>query len=179
MTSVQRVLFPTDFSACAEAAFEHALDQAYIRGAELHVLHVVEGPDEPAPGWFETLRITPDDIAEQIPLPLEEDPEEPLTFEDELSLDRLGVRLVKAEVQAEAVAPAVLRYVQTHEIDLIVMGTHGRRGLSRLVLGSVAEAVLREAPCPVIGIRHAPRMSAPHPEDTAAVNGVAEDFSRG
>ena len=145
MLRIRRILFPTDFSECAEGAFTHAAYLAQRTGAELHVLHVAE-PDVTAPAdWTDALRITPEDIAADLDVPVpaspkkEQKPGEP-------------VPIIDAEVRAPKAAPAILRYVEEHEIDLVVMGTHGRRGVRRMLVGSVAEEVVRLAPCPVFTV---------------------------
>jgi len=148
MLHIRRILFPTDFSACAEAAFTHAAYLAQRTDAELHVLHVAE-PDVTAPDdWISALRITPEDIAADLAVPVPASP----------SKDRAPgdpVPLIDAEVRAPKAAPAILRYVEEHDIDLVVMGTHGRRGVRRMLVGSVAEEVVRLAPCPVFTVgRH-------------------------
>ncbi len=138
---IARVLFPTDFSECAEHAFSHAAFIAVQHGAELHVLHVAEATDADPLVGLGGLRITPEDVAEQLGLPAP--PPAPVAPDD-------PIPLIEAEVRAPSVAPAILDYVRTHDIDLIVMGTHGRQGFERVRLGSVAEAVVRQAPCPVL-----------------------------
>src|SRR5690606_8769829 len=62
-------------------------------------------------------------------------------------------RVVREVVRGMAVAPALLRYAEEHDVDLVVMGTHGRRGIERAVIGSVAEEVVRHAACPVLTVR--------------------------
>jgi len=64
-----------------------------------------------------------------------------------------GVNVKTAVVERDVVAEAIVDYAEQNDIDLIVMTTHGRSGLSRLVFGSVAESVVRHAPCPVLLIR--------------------------
>ena len=62
----------------------------------------------------------------------------------------------------------IIRLAKEQQVDYIVMGTHGRRGVSRLLLGSIAEAVLRRAPCPVITLKHAVTTAQPEVEKSAA-----------
>lgn len=145
MLRIRRILFPTDFSDCAEGAFTHAAYLAQRTGAELHVLHVAEPQDDAPSGWAEGLRITPEDIAADLDVPVpassgkEQKPGEP-------------VPVIDAEVRAPKAAPAILRYVEEHDVDLVVMGTHGRRGVRRMLIGSVAGEVVRLAPCPVFTV---------------------------
>ena len=147
---VRRVLFPTDFSPCAEGAYRHAAYLADRFGAELHVLHVVEDESVPARVWPEApgtgqLLITLADVCDDLGLPLPA----PAEGYDPYAL----VEVVETEVVGRTVPEAVLDYVHDEEIDLVVMGTHGRRGWRRGVLGSAAEAVTRRAPCPVLTVR--------------------------
>ena len=71
--------------------------------------------------------------------------------------DRRALQVKTVLVTFEAIGPAIVEYARNEKIDLIVMGTHGRRGLSRLVMGSVADKVVRTAPCPVLTVRHPER----------------------
>ena len=146
-----RILFPTDFSACAERAFSHAAYLAAAHDAALHVLHVVEGPAKTPLGRLDTLRITPEDIAADLHLPT------PPASEG--TADR-PVPTVEVERRAPRAADAILDYAREADVDLIVMGTHGRRGMDRLTAGSVAEAVVRQSPVS----RHRPAASS---SDTA------------
>ncbi|MEO1477163.1 MAG: universal stress protein, partial [Bacteroidota bacterium] len=141
MLQIRRILFPTDFSDCAESAYRHASYLANRFGAELHVLHVVEeGRDDPG-DWVADLSITPLDIAIDLDLPVESPAEE-----------MPPARFVSVTETAPHAGPAILRYADARGIDLIVMGTHGRRGMRRFVMGSVAEEVMQTAPCPVFTI---------------------------
>lgn len=136
MLTIRKILFPTDFSECAEHAFNQAADLADRYDAELHVLNIV--------------------------VPRTEDPDNPLNYLDAAeieAMDRLPedaahqhdiVRMVHAQEVNFSEAAGIIEYAGAQDIDLIVMGTHGRRGLGRLLLGSVAEEVVRLAPCPVL-----------------------------
>jgi nucleotide-binding universal stress UspA family protein len=146
----QRILFPTDFSACAEGAYRHAAYLADRFGAELHVVHAVDDPAAPPRDWPEApgtgeVRISLAEVCEDLGLPL------PPPAEDYDPYDL--VEVIEAEVIGTDPAGAILRYARDEEVDLIVMGTHGRQGWARGVLGSVAETVSRYAPCPVLTVR--------------------------
>jgi nucleotide-binding universal stress UspA family protein len=147
MLTIHRILFPTDFSDCAEGAFMHAAYLAQRTGAELHVLHVVEEKMDDPGDWIQDLRITPEDLADDLHLPL---PVAPDTAASQKPDD--AVPIIDAEKRAEKAAPAILTYAESHDVDLIVMGTHGRRGMRRLLMGSVAEEVVRLASCPVFTV---------------------------
>lgn len=145
--SIERILMPTDFSECAEAALDRALALAKEHGAELHVLHVVE---------LHALEMV--GIGHGFPAL-----EEVHSRLEALARTELGERLkAKGETSVlvieEAIrrgvapAPTVSEYAREYGIDLIVIGTHGRRGLRRWLLGSVTEELVRTAPCPVLTI---------------------------
>lgn len=143
MLSIERILWPTDFSQGASRAFPHAAALTDWHDAQLSVLNVREGGES-----------TRDDMTAQFPISKGElanlvdvsgAPAQPFNL-DELDL-------TQEQVDAEAPAEAIVSYAEEHDIDLIVLGTHGRRGLRRLLIGSVAEEVLRRASCPVLTVR--------------------------
>lgn len=170
---IERILMPTDFSGCAQAAFDHALVLARQYDAELHVLNVVElhaaepiglGPAFPD---LEEIHERLDGIASgEMGKLLARHADRTLMIQDAV---RRGI----------AAAPSIVEYAEEQGVDLIVLGTHGRRGLRRLLLGSVAEEVVRTARCPVLTIRGDHRAqtegeSAPKPFDHIV---VPYDFS--
>lgn len=144
---IDRVLYPTDFSSCSAQALDHALFLAQQYDAELHMLNAVTlNADDPAnqdlhfPDGGELLeRLT--EISEQQMAKLLSD------------RHREVLRVIEAHVRGFAPAPLILEYADDHDIDVIVMGTHGRRGPARLFLGSVATEVVRHAECPVLTLR--------------------------
>ena len=147
MLQIRRVLFPTDFSDAADAAFVPALRFAELHGAELHVLHAVvlhaDDPHAPEHHFPE-----PERVASEMGRIAEEKLEKVTT-----GVATAEVEVVRAQRRSISAAPAILDYAAEHEVDLIVLGTHGRRGLRRLFLGSVAEEVIRGAECPVVAVR--------------------------
>ena len=141
---IQRILCPTDFSAISVHAFEHAAALAAWHQAALTVLHVQ--PDTVAP--VSELAYMAD--AMLLGSPLRE------AVEAELSsvvapARRVGLR-ADGELREGRPAIEIVRAAQERHADLIVMGTHGRSGFQRWVLGSVAETVLRRAQCPVLTV---------------------------
>ena len=138
MLNVNHILFPTDFSECAEHAFAQASHLARHYDAVLHVLNIVvarpEDPDNPMTYLQEMEPSGPSDDA------------------DEECRDENGLCVVHAQEVAFTEARGILDYAERQEVDLIVMGTHGRRGLGRLLLGSVAEKVVRLASVPVLTV---------------------------
>lgn len=144
--SAKRILFPTDFSAAADAGLPEAAALARERDATLVVLHVQEPPAAYAEGGLYYGLSQPD---------------------EEALMDRLGEVVPKGsgiacEQRLAIGDPAneIVRIARSENVDLIVMGTHGRSGLSRLIMGSVAESVMRHAPCPVMTYRYSEKCAA-------------------
>ena len=139
MILLKQILVATDFSDASDAALEHGRALARTFGASLHLLHVTENlflrsvPTDPHLLKAATAR----HLAER------------LTADDRASL-----RAIAAVETADNPAEAIVEYAKTHAIDLVVMGTHGRGGMAWLLAGSVAEKVVRTAPCPVLTVRH-------------------------
>ena len=143
MLALNDLLVARDYSSVSDRALRHALDLAARTGATLHLLHVdvlheMEAGDEgrsPASG-LEAIR---DELKEE---PRAASPEK---------LDAVPIReTVERDVSA---APAILSYASEEDIDLLTLGTHGRRGPKRILLGSVAEEVVRRATAPVLTVR--------------------------
>lgn len=158
MPSVHTILHPTDFSARSENAFQLACALTRDYGARLVVLHVAATVPPLASG-----EALPPDTESQ-------------RREAKDHLDRLEVRGadVRAERRLEEGEPVteILRVAQEIDASLIVLGTHGRTGLSRLLMGSVAEQVVRKSACPVLTVADPFPGAMPtgaSPEGTAAV----------
>jgi nucleotide-binding universal stress UspA family protein len=143
----RRILVPTDFSATADAALDYARTLAGRFGASLHLLHVLDDPSTPGGLVAEMYTPEPPDLR-------------PRLIKEAQS--RIQTRIPKRpgsyETAGEVVfgsgARTITDYAESGGFDLIVMGTHGRTGLSHFVMGSVAEVVVRTAPCPVLTVRH-------------------------
>jgi nucleotide-binding universal stress UspA family protein len=145
--SISRILVPTDFSEPSDEALEYAKGLATCLGSSIHVLHVLE--DLAAHAWTTEVYVSAlpgvhEEMERQARERLDQalTPEEKTKYKAELAL-RMGSAFVE-----------VLRYAREHGIDLIVMGTHGRGAIAHMLLGSVAERVVRKAPCPVLTVRH-------------------------
>jgi nucleotide-binding universal stress UspA family protein len=153
MLPIHTILHPTDFSVPSDYAFRTACALARDYGARLVALHVVTIPTVV--------------YGEGMVLPDVSNYHE----EARAKLDRLeapaNVRLERRAVEGEPVTE-ILRGAEAARADMIVMGTHGRTGLSRLLMGSVAEKVVRQAACPVLTVRM-PLAEAVPAEDTPAV----------
>ena len=139
MIAVKNVLVAVDFGEASEAALTYARNFAWQFGARLHAIHVLEN---------RFLR------------PMLNDPKavETATWRellDRLTLgDREGLSAIAVVRTSDDPADEIVRYAREQNIDLIVLGTHGRRGVERLLLGSVAERAVRAAACPVLTVRH-------------------------
>jgi len=138
MFPIHTILHPTDFSDQADAALRMAVSLARDYGARLVLLHVMPPPT-----------VIGGEMGAYAPVP--EEPAElwerlnALQPEGALCVERF---LVKGEPSEE-----IVRMARGERADLVVMGTHGRTGLGRLLMGSVAEWVMRRAPCPVLTVK--------------------------
>jgi nucleotide-binding universal stress UspA family protein len=144
--AIRTILAPTDLSRHAEVAVRYACGLSERLGATLHLLHVLPDP----------IPIEPDPLLTP-PMPIEYDPRVDVESFEALrkSLDPAWGQPAGVEVAVRHGSPveSVVAYAEEKAIDLIVIATHGRTGLSHALLGSVAEQIVREAPCPVLTIR--------------------------
>lgn len=135
------ILLPTNGSPLAEAAIEHAVHVATLEGAVVHAVHVLEAPE----------RADHDVDTESLETAAEIDTRRLLQPITEAAEDA-GVEVVES-VRRGQTHEQLIEYVVAHDIDLVVMGTHGKSGLSRVLLGSTAEKVVRHSPAPVLTVR--------------------------
>lgn len=136
--AIRRILFPTDFSDASDAAGRTAVALARQYDAELTMVYVVPPVTDPSPS--EGIGALAAELAPRL--------------------------AVKTEVLSGIPARKIAEYARRQGIDLIVMGSHGRGGLSRVLLGSVAEGVVRRGPCPVLVVPAAPAESPSDAEPT-------------
>jgi nucleotide-binding universal stress UspA family protein len=136
MIHVKRILYPTDFSSYSNQAYFHAVALAENHQASLTILYVY------APG-FGTPELAGDGDADRRYWREQLEQIRPVD-------NRIPVHHVFLEGDP---ASEIVRYAADAAIDLIVMGTHGRTGLERLLMGSVAEKVMREAPCSILVVK--------------------------
>jgi nucleotide-binding universal stress UspA family protein len=146
--STRQILIATDFSDSAEAAFDVAVDYARVLHARLHLLHVFAASEVEVTGLLA-------DAAANA------GPDVPVTV--------AGAGGDPADV--------ILEYAARHPIDLIVVGSHGRTGMSRALLGSVAERVVRGARCPVLVVPSGRSAAAPVPSGVTAGREEREPFT--
>jgi nucleotide-binding universal stress UspA family protein len=139
MIVLKNILVATDFEPASDAALTYGRALAKTFGARLHLLHVAEN-DFLRPSVTDpyVLKIA---VARRL--------SERLTAEDRA--ERNGRATLEV---SDKPAETITRYAQREQIDLIVIGTHGRTGVTHMLMGSVAERVVRTAPCPVLTVRH-------------------------
>jgi universal stress protein A len=155
---IARILVPIDFSATSECAVTYAKMVAATFGASLHLLHVM------------------DDVVTSGALATESCGGMPVGFDEACHLDE-GTRLCNLLSREEVTrfhatsavvfgttSSAIVRYAAEQNIDLIVMGTHGRSGIAQTVIGSVAERVIRHAGCSVLTVRESGAVKLLNPE---------------
>lgn len=144
MLTIENILFPTDFTPRAEDAFSHAAHLANRHDARIHVFNVVtpEEADQTNPMDYLPLEesggaliLTAEDV--DVPGPPQAD---------------MNVEIVYRKMEGVSPAKEIVDYVGEYDIDLVVMGTHGRQGINRLLSGSVSEEVVRQSSCPVFTV---------------------------
>ena len=159
MIAIKKILVASDFSEASEAAISYGRTLASYFGATLQVVHVVEN--------IVLRNVTADGFVGVLPeVQIEVEAEARRQLDAELSGDGQprGNGLV---LTSNVLADAIVSHAADTGADLIVIGTHGRKGVSRLLLGSVAERVVRAAPCPVLTVHH-PEREFVHPEPNRA-----------
>jgi nucleotide-binding universal stress UspA family protein len=142
MTAMMKILVPIDFEEASDVALTYGRSLAKAFGAELHVLHVME--NQFLRLSFKSAAAIEAGIANRVA--------ERLTPEDRASL-----HAVTALRMSDVPPDEIVQYAVLEGIDLIVMGTHGRERTSHVLMGSVAEKVVRMAPCPVLTVHHPER----------------------
>ncbi len=161
--NIRSILVPTDFSENSAGAVDYAVALAGLFNASLHLVHVcqvpalatatVDGAIISMPDWEGQLRIAAE--AEMAKL-----------------VARLAGVAVTTEIAVGTPAARIVAAAVEHDVDLIVMGTHGHGPLLHIVLGNVAERVVRTAPCPVLTVRQ-PRLAATVPAPQALAQAVS------
>jgi nucleotide-binding universal stress UspA family protein len=144
MISIKKILASTDFSQDSNVAVHYAAQMAPQFGATLYLIHVVEAGEAMTDA---------NPAAQRPPLPptagVHEAREQLQQLQDEMA----DVKTV-IEVRLGSAADGIVAFAREEKADVVVMATHGRRGLARMFLGSTTEQVIRQADCPVISLRH-------------------------
>jgi universal stress protein A len=146
---IRSILLPTDFSECGNYALSYAASLARTFRASIICLNVIE-PIVPTVGYSGMTEPLPIDITEQ----LEDSAERELPKLAECD-DCSGLEVEELVVHGEA-ASEIVRVAAERKVDLIVISSHGRTGLGRILFGSTAESVVRHAPCPVLVVKPPP-----------------------
>jgi nucleotide-binding universal stress UspA family protein len=151
MIAIDRILVPVDFSACSQAACEHAAFFATRFGAAVDLLHVWDAPTPAGPAMTYLAMGAGGETDPELGAMVEEQARKALgqlvaAFEQR-------VRPVRGRLEMGVPAEVIVRVAAEGKYGLVVMGTHGRTGFSRLIMGSVAEKVVRGASCPVLTVR--------------------------
>jgi len=145
--SGQRILFGTDYSEASEHALQYATWLAKSTGGKLYIVHVSDREQYPVGELFEEEPAPDPEQLRRLNFVRPADPSVP--YEHRLLYGEPG------SVETTDPAKVIVDFARKEDIDLIVLGTHGRTGFSRALMGSVAESVVRHAHCPVVTIRQA------------------------
>jgi nucleotide-binding universal stress UspA family protein len=153
--TLDSILFPTDFSDVAEGAFAHAAHLALQYDATIHVFNVVSPEDQDDTNPMDFLSVetsTGDGTGGSAVQHVEV---------QTATQERGTVPIIYTQTDSSSPSEAIIDYATDRDIDLVVMGTHGRQGMDRLLSGSVSEEVVRGAPCPVFTVLPAEDRSVP------------------
>jgi nucleotide-binding universal stress UspA family protein len=147
MIALGKILVATDFGPAADAALDYGRALARTFGGSLHVLHITEDL---------MFRMADAYGYAMLPAGAQEDLDRAALRQSEALLseeDRRELHALAVVFTSVSPATAIVDYARVHEVDLIVMGTHGRGAVAHFLMGSVAERVVRTAPCPVLTVR--------------------------
>jgi nucleotide-binding universal stress UspA family protein len=164
MIVLNKILVATDFSEASDAALAYGRALATAFRASLDVLHVTENLYLYPGSGTETYVGIPPEAQNDIERAAKKQAEALLTDED--WIDR---RAKVVTITSNTPAAMIVRYAKTEQVDLIVLGTHGRGVVAQIFMGSVAEKVVRTAPCPVLTVRH-PQHEFVRPDALVAVS---------
>lgn len=146
MIALKRILVPTDFSPTSDVALTYGRALAEAFGASMYLLHVLENPL--LQNVASEVYVPPPDFYEEWEHAVRERLDRAIPSADRGSLD------VSCDVRSGSPFVEIIQFAREQDIDLIVMGTHGRGAVAHVFIGSVAERVVRKAPCPVLTVRH-------------------------
>jgi nucleotide-binding universal stress UspA family protein len=137
--SITSILVPVDFSETSDAALHYAIEMGRVFGARLYLLHVPGETGEHFEANFPIGQFTT--VGRE-------------RLANELASEESALLRPEYAIRIGTPVDEIIRYAGARDIDMIVMGTHGRTGVAHLLMGSVAEQVVRRAPCPVLLVRH-------------------------
>lgn len=146
MLKLHSILSPTDFSEFSDLAIQYACELAEKFQAELHLLNVLQDYDAMSPGTGGTFA----PFTDWLPQLRKESQEQLAKLPGAEWANKFPVHRT---TRVGAPIDEITKYAKEHNIDLIVQGTHGRRGVKHMLLGSVAENIVRYASCPVLTVR--------------------------
>jgi nucleotide-binding universal stress UspA family protein len=142
---IKNILFSTDFSEGSSLGLRYAVDMTKSYQAKLYLVHVIYDIAK-ATGWY-----IPQVSTEKLYRDIEEGAQKEL---DQYGLEELsGIGKVERHILKGVPYEEIVRFADENKIDLIIMGTHGRKGIDRVLFGSTASQVVRYAPCPVLTVR--------------------------
>ena len=145
---LKKILCPTDFSENSEHAMKYALTLATLSQAELQLFHVVEPLTYPQSAeLFEP-------VLDEVELTMKMGAAYQKQLEDQVDALKDEYLKIRGKLANGNTFLEIIRAARDEGVDMIVMGTHGRTGLAHVLIGSVAERVVREAPCPVLTVKH-------------------------
>jgi len=142
---VKKILFPTDFSEGSSYALKYAVDMVKHYGAKLYLVHVIYDIAKTA-GWY-VPHVSMDEMYKDIEKGAKKELEK---FGNE---EIRGLKDIERVVLTGVPHDEILKFTKKNKIDLIVMGSHGKKGIDRILFGSTAAQVVRFAPCPVLTVR--------------------------
>ena len=140
----KKILYPIDFSEYTEEITSYAVSIAKKYDSELHLLHVIPNLSYFTP--YESF-MTPENI-----VAIERNIEKEIEKDFDNVLRKIDIPAKKV-IKTGVTFVEIIGYIKEEGIDLVVMGTHGRSGIEHILIGSVAEKVVRKAPCPVMTVR--------------------------
>ena len=149
MLKLKKILYPTDFSEYSLAALQYAVSIARQNDAELYCLHIVDMPQEEYLTQEYMVPLNVPHVPEDKVLRTARARMKRFEAENLSQIDKVTSRVLVGVPFVE-----IIRYAREQSIDLIVIGTHGHSALAAMLLGTVAEKVVRKAPCPVLTVRH-------------------------
>jgi len=149
MIALKTIVVATDFGEASQAAFNYGRELARKFGATLHVFHVVD--DAASRALALSAGVLPDLTTSQVEVEADARRRVETLLSDE---DKRDLHAVAAVETSNTPASAIVAYGQRVHAELLVVGTHGRGPITHILLGNVAERVVRTAPCPVLTVRH-------------------------